>query len=60
MGLIKEPKGVDLNIAPRVLTDKDKQLISKVIAEYKRTGRVPSKTTLLRKTARKKGKTAKA
>jgi hypothetical protein len=48
MGLIKEPKGVDLLVGPSVLTEKDKQFISAVIADYKRTGKMPSKSPALR------------
>jgi len=48
MGLIKEPKGVDLIVGPSVLTEKGRQLISAAIAEYKRTGKLPSKSSLLR------------
>jgi hypothetical protein len=54
MGLIKEPKGVDLLIGPSVLTEKDKQLISEAIAEYKRTGKLPSKSSLLRRRSKNK------
>lgn len=35
MGHIKEPKGVDFVIQSEPLTDKDRQEISKFIAEYK-------------------------
>lgn len=35
MGFIKEPKGVDFIIQSKPLTDKDRQDISKHIAEYK-------------------------
>jgi hypothetical protein len=35
MGFIKEPKGIDFNIQSKPLTDKDRQDISKHIAEYK-------------------------
>ncbi len=35
MGFIKEPKGVDFVIKSESLTDKDRQEISKYIAEYK-------------------------
>jgi hypothetical protein len=59
MGLIKEPKGVDLVVGPSVLTNKDKQLISAAIAEYKRTGKYPSKQSLLRAGSKKKQHTAK-
>ena len=44
MGYIKEPKGVDLVIGPSVLTDQDRKMISQIIANYKRTGKLPSKT----------------
>ena len=44
MGYIKEPKGVDLVIGPSVLTDQDRKMISEIIANYKRTGKLPSKT----------------
>jgi hypothetical protein len=56
MGLIKEPKGVDLVVGPSVLTKKDKVLISAVIANYKRTGKLPSKSTLPRISGTRKGK----
>lgn len=35
MGHIKEPRGVDFIIQSKPLTDKDRQDISKHIAEYK-------------------------
>lgn len=35
MGFIKEPKGVDFIIKSKPLTDKERQEISKHIAEYK-------------------------
>jgi hypothetical protein len=35
MGYIKEPKGVDFNIKSEPLTDKERQEISKFIANYK-------------------------
>jgi hypothetical protein len=47
MGLIKEPKGIDFVVGPSVLTEKDRQLISSAIADYKRTGKLPSKSSLL-------------
>jgi len=43
MGLIKEPKGVDLIVGPSVLTDQDRKMISEIIANYKLTGKLPSK-----------------
>ena len=60
MGYIKEPKGVDLVIAPSVLTEQERKMISKIIAEYKRSGKMPTKnkraTSRVRttRTARKK------
>lgn len=41
MGHIKEPAGVDLNVGPMPLSDEDRQEISAIIAQYKRTGEVP-------------------
>lgn len=43
MGLIREPKGVDLVVGPSILTEQDRQMISDIIAVYKRTGKLPSK-----------------
>lgn len=43
MGLIKEPNGVDLIVGPSVLTDNDRKMISEIIANYKRTGKLPNK-----------------
>ncbi len=43
MGLIREPKGVDFIVGPSVLTDKDREIISEIIANYKKTGKMPSK-----------------
>jgi hypothetical protein len=43
MGLIREPKGVDFIVGPSVLTDKDRKMISEIIAKYKKTGKLPSK-----------------
>ena len=43
MGLIREPKGIDLIVGPSVFTDKDKRIISEVIANYKKTGKLPIK-----------------
>ena len=53
MGLIKEPKGVDFVVSPSILTDKDKKMISKIIADYKKTGKLPSKAK--KKTRLQKG-----
>jgi hypothetical protein len=46
MAIIKEPKGVDLIVAPSVLTEEDKKLISEVIANYKKTGKKPGKKSV--------------
>lgn len=43
MGLIREPKGVDFIVEPSVLTDKDRTMISEIIANYKKNGKLPSK-----------------
>ena len=43
MGLISEPKGVDLIVGPSILTEKDRKIISEIIANYKKTGKLPSK-----------------
>lgn len=42
MGLVREPKGVDFVIGPSTLTEKERSMISEIIACYKRTGKVPS------------------
>ncbi len=44
MGLISEPKDIDLVIGPSKLTKEDKQFISQIIADYKRTGKRPRKS----------------
>ncbi len=41
MGMIREPKGVDLLVGPSTLTKSDRERISLVIEEYKRTGKKP-------------------
>jgi len=40
MGYIKEPKGVDFVVEPHVLTDEDQKIMSKIIADYKSTGKI--------------------
>ena len=40
MGYIKEPKGVDFVVEPHVLTDEDQKIMSKIIADYKATGKI--------------------
>ncbi len=37
MGYIKEPEGVDLIVAPSTFTAQDRQMISNIIANYKKT-----------------------
>jgi hypothetical protein len=49
MGLVKEPQGVDLVVGPSILTDEDKKMISKVIADYKLTGKMPTNSTFINK-----------
>ena len=46
MGYIKEPKGIDLLIGHSHLTEQDRKMISEIIANYKRTGKLPKKTQL--------------
>ena len=40
MGYIREPKGVDFVVEPHVLTDDDQKIMSKIIADYKATGKI--------------------
>jgi hypothetical protein len=40
MGYIREPKGVDFVVEPHVLTDEDRKVMSKIIADYKATGKI--------------------
>jgi hypothetical protein len=40
MGYIKEPKGVDFIVEPHVLTKEDQQIMSKIIADYKASGKI--------------------
>lgn len=44
MGHIKEPRGVDLIVGPSTLTEKDRKMISEIIANYKRTGKLPARS----------------
>jgi hypothetical protein len=39
MGYIREPEGVDFVVEPHVLTEQDQQIMSKIIADYKATGK---------------------
>lgn len=56
MGYIKEPEGIDLNLSPMPLTDGDKKQISEIIAEYKKTGKVPKIHGRKKKVASRKAK----
>ena len=40
MGYIREPKGVDFVVEAHVVTDEDRRIMSKIIAEYKATGKI--------------------
>jgi len=40
MGYIKEPKGVDFVVEPHVVTEEDQKIMSKIIADYKDTGKI--------------------
>ncbi|MFA6245466.1 MAG: hypothetical protein WC615_00905 [Mucilaginibacter sp.] len=41
MGYIREPKNVDLVVAPSVFTEATRQTIAQAIAQYKKTGQKP-------------------
>ena len=49
MGYIREPKGVDFMVEPHVLTDEDEKIMSKIIADYKATGKI-TRASRLKKT----------
>ena len=58
MGYIREPKGVDFVVEPHVLTDEDQKVMSKIIADYKATGKItraprPKKTRTVQKKAKR-------
>lgn len=57
MGFLKEPKGIDLIVKSEPLTEQDKKQISNIIAQYKLTGKKPSKIRNL-SSAKKKLKTS--
>jgi hypothetical protein len=40
MGYIREPKGIDFVVEQRILTHEDDQLMAKIIADYKATGKI--------------------
>jgi hypothetical protein len=54
MGHIKEPIGVDLNVAPMSLSAEDRQTLSAVIAHYKLTKEVPMSESKLAKNSSRK------
>ena len=41
MGYIREPKNVDLVVAPSILTEATKKNIAQAIAQYHKTGKKP-------------------
>ena len=49
MRYIKEPKGIDLIVAPSTFTAQDRQMISNIIANYKKT-RTLTKAVLVNNT----------
>jgi hypothetical protein len=40
MGYIKEPKGIDFIVESHIVTEEDKKIMSKIIADYKATGKI--------------------
>jgi hypothetical protein len=40
MEYIREPKGVDFVVESHIVTDEDRRIMSKIIAEYKATGKI--------------------
>ena len=57
MGYIREPKGVDFVVEPHVVTDEDRKIMSKIIAEYKATGKITRAPRSKRKARRAAKKT---
>jgi len=58
MGYIREPKGVDFVVEPHVVTEEDRRIMSKIIADYKATGKITRAPRPKRK-ARRSGKKVK-
>ena len=52
MGYIKEPKGVDFVVEPHVVTEKDRRIMTQIIADYKATGKITRAPRPKRKTNR--------
>jgi len=59
MGYIREPKGVDFVVEPHVVTDEDRRIMSKIIADYKATGKITRAPRPKRKSSRSKKKVRK-
>jgi hypothetical protein len=59
MGYIREPKGVDFVVEPHVVTDEDRKIMSKIIADYKATGKITRASRPKRKASRTKKKARK-
>lgn len=57
MGFIKEPKGIDLIVKSVPLTEQERKQISNVIAQYKLSGKKPTKSRKL-SSAKKKSRTS--
>ncbi len=49
MGLIKEPLEVDFEVAPKPLTQQERNAITKYILDYKQAKKHQRKTTSVRK-----------
>jgi hypothetical protein len=58
MGYIREPKGVDFVVEPHVVTDEDRRIMTKIIADYKATGKI-TRAPRPKKKARRTTKKAK-
>ena len=43
MGFIKEPEGIDLVVGHSILTEKDREIISGIIANYRMSGNKPNR-----------------
>lgn len=54
MDYTKEPEGIDLNLTPMLLSDEDRQEIREIIAEYKKSGKIPKNAREQPKTAQRK------
>jgi len=52
MGYIREPKGVDFVVEPHIVTDEDRKIMSKIIAEYRATRKITRAPRPQRKVSR--------